>query len=57
MDIDSFVFSVNTKDSNKNLKNLADIVDFSNLNENYELLSIKNKTLTGKIKIKALEKF
>ena len=31
MDADSFILSINTKDFIKNLKNLADIIDFSNL--------------------------
>ena len=43
MDTDSFVLSVNTKDSFKDLKNLEDISDFNNLDENHELFSNKNK--------------
>ena len=35
--------SVNTKDIIKDLKNLEDIFDFSNLDENHELFSEKNK--------------
>ena len=38
---DSFVLSVNTKDFIKDLKNLEDIFDFSNLDKNHELLSNK----------------
>ena len=34
MDTDSFVLSVNTKNIIKDLKNLEDLFDFSNLNEN-----------------------
>ena len=41
MDTDSFVLSVNTKDIIKDLKNLEDIFDFSNLDENHELFSKK----------------
>ena len=52
MDTDSFVLSVNTKDTNKDLKNLEDIFDFSNLDENHELFSNKNKKVIGKFKIK-----
>ena len=43
MDTDSFVLSVNTKDIIKDLKNLEDLFDFSNLNKNHELFSKKNK--------------
>ena len=41
MDTDSFVLSVNTKDNIKDLKNLEDLIDFSNLNENHEIFSKK----------------
>ena len=51
MDTDSFVLSVNTKDIIKDLKNLEDIIDFSNLDENQELFSNKNKKVIGKVKI------
>ena len=47
MDTDSFVLSVNTKDIIKDLKNLEDIFDFSNLDKNLELFSNKNKKLIG----------
>ena len=43
MDTDSFILSVNTKDIIKDLKNLEDIFDFSNLDENHELFSNKKK--------------
>ena len=51
MDTDSFVLSVNTKDIIKDLKNLEDIFDFSNLDENHELFSNKNRKVIGKFKI------
>ena len=51
MDTDSFVLSVNTKDVIKDLKNLEDIFDFSNLDKNHELFSNKNKKVIGKFKI------
>ena len=41
MDTDSFVLSVNTKDIIRDLKNLEDIFDFSNLDKNHELFSKK----------------
>ena len=52
MDTDSFVLSVNTKDIIKDLKNFEDIFDFSNLDENQELFTNKNKKVIGKCKIK-----
>ena len=51
MDSDSFVLSVNTKDIIKNLQNLEDIFDFSNLGKTHELFSNKNKKIIGKFKI------
>ena len=51
MDTDSFVPSVNTKDIINDLKNLQDLLNFSNLSENHELFSNKNKKLFVKIKI------
>ena len=50
MDTDSFILSVNTKDIIKDLKNLEDIFDFSNLDKNHELFSNKNKKVIGKFK-------
>ena len=52
MDTDSFILSVNTKDIIKDLKNLEDKFDFSNLDKNHELFSNKNKKIIGKFKIK-----
>ena len=43
MDTDSFILGVNTKDLIGDLKNLKDIFDFSNLDENHEIFSNKNK--------------
>ena len=51
MDTDSFVVSVKTKDIIKDLKNLEDTFDFSNLDKNHELFSNKNKKKIGKFKI------
>ena len=51
MDTDSFVLSVNTKDIIKVLKKFEDLLDFSNLNENHEIFSNKNKKVSGKFKI------
>ena len=43
LDTDSFVLSANSKDIIKDLKNLGDLFDPSNLNENHETFSNKNK--------------
>ena len=51
IDNDAFVLSLNTKDIMKDLKNLEDIFDFSNLDESHELLNIKKKKHIGKFKI------
>ena len=48
---DSFVLSVNIKDNVKDLKKLEIIFDFSNLDKNHDLFSIKNKKVIGKFKI------
>ena len=56
MDTDSFVLSMNTKDSNKDLKNLDNIFDFSNLDKNHELFSNKNKKVAGQFKIETPKK-
>ena len=56
MDTDSFVLSVNTKDIIKDLKNLEDIFDFSNLDKTLELFSNKNKKVIGKFKIETPKK-
>ena len=50
-DADSFILSINTKDLIRDLKNLEDILYFSNLDENHELFSSKNKKVIGKFKI------
>ena len=43
MDCDSFVLSIETQNIIIDLKNLEDLFDFSNLNDNDELCSNKNK--------------
>ena len=45
------ILSMKTKDIIKDSKNLEDIFDFSNLDENHELFSNKNKKVFGKFKI------
>ena len=51
LDTDGMILSLNTKFIIKDLKNLEEIFDFSNLDENHELFSEKNKKVIGKFKI------
>ena len=53
---DSFVLSLNTKDIVKDLKNLEDIFDFSNLDQTHEIFINKNKRVLGKFKIETPKK-
>ena len=50
IDTDGMILSMKTKDIIKDLKILEDIFDFSNLDENHELYSKKNKKIFGKFK-------
>ena len=45
------ILSMKTKGIIKDLKNLEDIFDFSNLDENHEIFSERNKKVKGKFKI------
>ena len=51
MDTDSFVLSIYTKDIIKDLTNLEDTFDFSNLDKNHELYSKTNEKVIGNFKI------
>ena len=51
MDTDSFILGVTFSENIKHLQNLNDLFDFTNLNKNHELYSIKNKKVVGKFKI------
>ena len=53
----AFVLSLNTKDIIKELKNLEDIFDFSNLDKHHELFSNKKKKIMGKFKIETPKNF
>ena len=55
MDCYSFVLSLKTEKVIKDLKNLEDIFDFSNLDKNHEFFSNKIKKVIGKFKIKTPE--
>ena len=51
VDTDGAVKSMKTKDYIKDLKNLEDLFDFSNFNENHELVSIKNEKVRTKFEL------
>ena len=51
IDTDGVILSIKTENIIKDLKNLEDIFNFSNLDENHELFSNKNKNVIGKFKI------
>ena len=51
LDTDGMILKMQTKDIIKDLKNLEDIFDFSNLDKNHELYNEKNKKIIGKFKI------
>ena len=51
IDTDGMILSMKTKDIIKDLKNLENLFNFSNLDEKLELFSNKNKKVIGKFKI------
>ena len=51
MDCDSFVLSNETPNLLNAMKNIEDFFDSSNLDENHEIFSNKNKKVVGKLKI------
>ena len=51
LDADGIVISINTKDIIKDLKSLEELIDFSNLNGNHELIINKNEKGIGKFKL------
>ena len=51
IDTDGMILTMRTENIIKDLKNLEDIFDFSNLDKNHELYSNKNKKVIGKFKI------
>ena len=50
LDTDSFILGVKSQNIIKDIKNLKDKFDFSNLEENHELFSKKTKNLLGNLK-------
>ena len=57
MDCYAFVLNTETQNLINDLKNLEELFDFSNLNENHELVSNKNKKVVCKCKIETPEGF
>ena len=55
IDTDGMILSMKTEKINEDLKNLEDVFDFSNLDENHELFSNKNRKKIGKLKIETPE--
>ena len=53
IDTDGMILKMKKENINKDLKTLEDLFDFSNLDENHELFSKKNKKIIGKFKIEA----
>ena len=51
IDTDGMILSMKTENIINDLKKLEDIFDFSNLKENHELFSEKNKKVIGKFKL------
>ena len=51
MDCDDFLLSIRTQNIINVSKNLEDLFDFSNVDVNHELFSIKNEKVVGKFKI------
>ena len=50
MDTDGFALSMITENFTKDWKNLEDMVDFNNLDENFDVFSNRNKKVVGKFK-------
>ena len=57
IDADGVILSMKTQNIINDWKNLEDIFDFSNLDENQELFSEKNKKIIGKFKLETPKKY
>ena len=57
IDTDGMILSIKTENIIKDLKNLENIFDFSNLDENNELFSNRNKKMIGKFQIETHKTF
>ena len=56
IDIDGMILSMRTENIIKDLKNLEDMFDFSNLDENHDLFSNKNKEVIPEFKLETPKK-
>ena len=56
IDTDGLILSLKTENIIKDIKNLEDIFDFSNLDENHELFSERNKKVIENFKIETPKK-
>ena len=54
---DGMILSMKTENTFELLKNLEDLSDFSNLDENHEIFSEKNEKVDGKLKIETPKNF
>ena len=57
IDTDVMILSMKTENIIKDFKKLEDLFDFSNLDENLELFSEKNKKVIGKFKVETPKNF
>ena len=57
VDTDAFILSVNTKDIIRDLKNLENIFNFSNLDENHKIFGNRNKKLLDFFKLQTAKLF
>ena len=55
IDTDGIILSMRTENFIEDLKSLEDMFDFSNLDENHEIFSNKNKKVIGKFEIETPE--
>ena len=51
IDTDGMILSMKTENIIKDIKNLEDLFDFSNVDENHQIYSNKNEKLVGKFKL------
>ena len=56
VDADGMILRMKTQNFNKDLKILEDIFDFSSLDKNHEIFSLKNEKVFGKFRIEAPKK-
>ena len=57
VDNDNFIVNVKCSNIIKDLQNLEDLFDVSNLNKNFKVFSMKNKKVFGKFEMKTAKVF